>query len=294
MAKLIITRGLPGSGKTTWAKAQPNSVRVNRDELRRMMHGGHTGEGWAEKQITVAQRAQIDALLRAGVNVISDDTNLRGKTVRELAELALLAGAEVTLEDFTWVPIEICLERDALRQESEQVGPDVIKRMHARYLAGKRPALELPTAVKVEKYEPSLDLPAAILVDLDGTVAIIGGRSPYDASLVHLDTPNTPVIEAVRAMHAAGHTIVFCSGRTDDYRPLTEAWLAEHVGVAYAELHMRKAGDTRRDAIVKREIFEDEIRHRWRIIAVFDDRNQVVRMWRELGLTVFQVADGNF
>ena len=78
MAKLIITRGLPGSGKTTWAKAQPGTVRVNRDELRRMMHGGHTGEGWAERQITVAQRAQIEALLRAGVSVICDDTNLRG------------------------------------------------------------------------------------------------------------------------------------------------------------------------------------------------------------------------
>lgn len=294
MAKLIITRGLPGSGKTTWAKAQPHAVRVNRDELRRMMHGGHTGEGWAERQVSLAQRAQIDALLRAGVNVISDDTNLRGKTVRELAELALLAGAEVTLEDFTWVPMEICIERDALRPESDQVGPEVIKRMHERYLAGKRPALELPAAVTVERYEPSLDLPAAILVDLDGTVAIIGDRSPYDASLVHLDIPNTPVIEAVRAMHAAGHTIVFCSGRTDDHRPLTEAWLAEHVGVPYAELHMRRAGDTRRDAVVKREIFEDRIRHRWRIVAVFDDRNQVVRMWRELGLTVFQVAEGNF
>ena len=294
MAKLIITRGLPGSGKTTWAKAQPATVRVNRDELRRMMHGGHTGEGWAERQITVAQRAQIDALLRSGVNVICDDTNLRGKTVKELAELALSAGAEVTLEDFTWVPMETCIERDATRPESEQVGPEVIQRMHARYLAGKRAEIELPTAVKVEKYEPSLDLPPAILVDLDGTVAIMGKRSPYDASLVHLDTPNAPVIEAIRAMRAAGHTIVFCSGRTDDYRSLTEDWLAEHVGVPYAALHMRKAGDTRRDAVVKREIFENEVRQSWRVVAVFDDRNQVVRMWRELGLTVFQVAEGNF
>jgi len=294
MAKLIITRGLPGSGKTTWAKAQPATVRVNRDELRRMMHGGHTGEGWAERQITVAQHAQIDALLRAGISVISDDTNLRGRTVKELAELALAAGAEVTLEDFTWVPIDTCIERDAMRPESEQVGPEVIQRMHARYLAGKRAAIELPKAVTVEKYEPSRDLPQAILVDLDGTVAIMGRRSPYDATLVHLDTPNAPVIEAVRAMHSSGHTIVFCSGRTDDSRQLTENWLAEHVGVPYAALHMRKTGDTRRDAVVKREIFENEIRHRWRVVAVFDDRNQVVRMWRELGLTVFQVAEGNF
>jgi predicted kinase len=294
MAQLIITRGLPGSGKTTWAKAQPNAVRVNRDELRRMLHGGHTGEGWAEKQVTIAQRAQIDALLRAGVNVICDDTNLRAKTVRELAELALMAGAEVTLEDFTSVPPEVCVERDATRPEGEQVGPEVILRMHARYLAGGKGRIELPRAVKVEKYEPSMDLPPAILVDLDGTVAIMGKRSPYDASMVHLDTPNAPVIEAVRAMHAAGHTIIYCSGRTDDYRPLTENWLAEHVGVPYAELYMRRAGDIRRDAVVKREIFENEIRHKWRIIAVFDDRNQVVRMWRELGLTVFQVAEGAF
>jgi hypothetical protein len=200
----------------------------------------------------------------------------------------------VTVEDFTRVPLRTCIERDALRPESEQVGPEIIERMHARYLAGKRTEIELPKAVKVEKYEPSTDLPPAILVDLDGTVAIMGGRSPYDASMVHLDTPNVPVIQAVRAMHAAGHTIVFCSGRTDDYKHLTEDWLAEHVGVPYAALHMRKAGDLRRDSVVKREIFEDEIRHRWRVVAVFDDRNQVVRMWRELGLTVFQVAEGNF
>ncbi|NUR25646.1 MAG: AAA family ATPase, partial [Catenulispora sp.] len=59
MPKFILTRGLPGSGKTTWAKAQPGFVRVNRDELRTMLHGGLLGTGWAEQQVTVAQRAQI-------------------------------------------------------------------------------------------------------------------------------------------------------------------------------------------------------------------------------------------
>lgn len=57
---------------------------------------------------------------------------------------------------------------------------------------------------------------------------------------------------------------------------------------------MRPAGDSRKDAIVKREIFDQEIRDRWRVIGVFDDRQQVVRMWRALGLTVFQVAEGDF
>ena len=74
----------------------------------------------------------------------------------------------------------------------------------------------------------------------------------------------------------------------------TEAWLDLYVGVPYAELFMREYGDTRKDAVVKREIFETEVRDRWRIVGVFDDRQQVVRMWRDLGLTVFQVAEGDF
>ncbi len=77
-------------------------------------------------------------------------------------------------------------------------------------------------------------------------------------------------------------------------RAETEAWLALHVGVPYEALFMRQLGDSRRDAVVKGEIFETEIRDRWRIVGVFDDRQHVVRMWRELGLTVFQVAEGDF
>jgi predicted kinase len=76
MTTLTITRGLPGSGKTTWARQQVGAVRVNRDDLRRMLHGRHLGYARAEAQVTVAHRALVAALLEAGVNVICDDTNL--------------------------------------------------------------------------------------------------------------------------------------------------------------------------------------------------------------------------
>jgi hypothetical protein len=136
--------------------------------------------------------------------------------------------------------------------------------------------------------------PSAVLVDVDGTVALRGDRSPYDESRVHLDTPNRPVIAAVRALHAAGQRIVFCSGRTDGCRAATERWLGEHVAVAYEGLHMRRAGDRRKDWVVKSELYREHIEPRYDVLLVLDDRDQVVRAWRGLGLTVFQVAEGDF
>jgi len=298
MTRLLITRGLPASGKTTFArKLQPKVVRVNRDDLRRMLHGRRLYTQSAEGQVTQAQRAAVEALLRAHVDVIVDDTNLRAKTVREWAELAARFGASFEVHDFTDVPVEECIRRDVDRPADDRVGEEAIRRMHDRYLAGRNLPLPVPFVDPGGPglvYEPDPELPAAILVDIDGTVALMGDRSPYDWARVGSDTPHQAVVAAVRAMHAAGNAIVFCSGRDEVCRAETVAWLELYVGVPYEALFMRPEGDTRKDAVVKREIFDSEIRDRWRIGGVFDDRQQVVRMWRALGLTVFQVAEGDF
>jgi predicted kinase len=298
MTRLLITRGLPASGKTTFArKLQPHVVRVNRDDLRRMLHGRRLFTQRAEAQVTHAQRAAVEALLRAHADVIVDDTNLRAKTVREWAELAARCHATFEMHDFTDVPLDECLRRDAGRPDDDRVGEEAIRRMHQRYLAGKNLPLPVPYVEPGGAgvvYEPDLELPPVVLVDIDGTVALMNGRGPYDWDRVGEDAPNHAVIAAVRAMHAAGHAIVFCSGRDEVCRAETQAWLDLYVDVPYEGLFMRPAGDSRKDAIVKREIFDEEIRDRWRVIGVFDDRQQVVRMWRALGLTVFQVAEGDF
>lgn len=138
----------------------------------------------------------------------------------------------------------------------------------------------------------------AIIVDIDGTVARSNGRNPHDLSIKLLnDEPNRPVLEAVRAMWLLGRDVVFVSGRMDtgNSRYWTMKWLEQYLTYAHSGLFMRADGDYRKDAIVKRELYETHIKPRWEVTHVFDDRDQVVRMWREeLELPVFQVAYGDF
>jgi hypothetical protein len=144
-------------------------------------------------------------------------------------------------------------------------------------------------------YTPPIGAPEVLLVDLDGTLCLRGGRSPYDETRVFQDIVNEPVRRIIYAVVAStGCRIIFTSGRSEKCREGTEAWLAEHFALKYEALLMRPAGDGRRDWQVKYEMFNDRIRAYYTVVGAFDDRNQVVRMWRSIGLTVFQVADGAF
>lgn len=300
MATLHITRGLPASGKSTWALAwaaedRTRRVRVNRDELRRMLDGGEHLKGVTEQRVLAVRDEAVTRLLRDGHDVVCDDTNLPQRIVRDLARLARRAGAEFEVHDFTHVPLETCVERDAAR--AAPVGEERIRELHLRFLAGRKLPLPSPQEERppaLVPYTPRPGTPKAVLVDIDGTTAIISGRGPYDHTRVHQDLPNGPVIAVVRAMHAAGHRVVFLSGRSDVCRAETAAWLEKHVGVPFDALHMRAAGDGRRDATVKVELFDAHVRDVYDVTCVLDDRDQVVEAWRALGLAVFQVAEGDF
>ncbi len=136
----------------------------------------------------------------------------------------------------------------------------------------------------------------AVICDIDGTVAIMDGqRGPYDYSKVHLDKPNANVVELVRVLRAADYRIIFVSGRDDECMPQTRQWLVtSKVGLPGDRLWMRKTGDFRPDEIVKEEIYRGLIEPFHEVFLVLDDRNKVVNMWRRLGLTCLQVADGEF
>lgn len=301
MATLIVTRGLPGCGKSTWAKAwcaeAPESrVRVNRDDLRAMLHCGPWDHD-QERRTQAVRDASITALLQRGVDVVVDDTNLPSRVVRDLRRLAVLARAEFQVQDMTNVPLETALMRNKVRIDKAPVPGDIVQTMHQKYIKGRPYPLVLQDEEEPDVLAPYAmpdDMPAAICVDIDGTLALKGDRSPYDESRVSEDRPNWPVVRTVQALWGAGYTVVIVSGRTEACREATEQWLKESLRADYTSLFMRKEGDMRKDAVVKAEIFDQEIRHNYRVLCVIDDRKQVVDMWRSMGLTVLQCAEGNF
>lgn len=302
MTKLVICRGVPGSGKTTLAKrwvAQDPSLfaRVNKDDLRAMLHESAYLGKQTESQVNAVRDNAIRSLLKKGINVVSDDTNLPDAVAQHLAQVAADESCWVEVWDLTGLAVDICVERDAARRHP--VGEKVIRKMHRKHVEGRGfplpPVQHGGPTIQEERYHPKAGTPKAIMVDIDGTVALhTGVRSPYDETLVHLDQPNVPVIAAIRDLvRSANYQVVYCSGRTDACRDATERWITDNVQ-HYGPLFMRKDGDKRKDWVVKRELFDAHIRDSYDVFAVFDDRNRVVDMWRRLGLTVFQVADGDF
>jgi predicted kinase len=141
MPTLTITRGLPGSGKSTWARREADYLDaecVDRDGIRRMLRATWPhGDPDAEYVCTVVQRATIRALLRHGRNVICHDTNLPDGVVAELVREARQLGAEARVQDFRDVPLEVCIGRDAGRPDSERIGEDRIRAMWQRHLANR-------------------------------------------------------------------------------------------------------------------------------------------------------------
>lgn len=301
MPTLVICRGIPASGKTTlakqWLKSDPeNRARVNRDDLRKMLNNGHFIKGVTEGTVIKARDLLIRNLLRDGKDVISDDTNLPARTVKDLMKIAQEFGAEVKVLDFTDVPLETCIARDKLR--AAPVGISVITDMYNRFVKGRKYPLDVPELAAEARtgWKPYRDLvgaPMALMVDLDGTLALLNGRNPYDASTCENDLVNGKILSLVQWYSDAGFNIILMSGRSEKYRPETERWLQKHY-ISYHHLYMRPEGDNRRDSIVKMELFDKYVRNEYRIEFVLDDRDQVVRAWRSIGLTVLQVAEGDF
>jgi hypothetical protein len=155
----------------------------------------------------------------------------------------------------------------------------------------------------VKRIWPDGDKPTAVWSDLDGTLCDCDHRRHFVRregkkdwvgffNSMSEDTVNQPVMDILTRM-SKDHNIVYCSGRPDDYAETTRRWLVAN-GAPSGDLFMRSKGDSRQDNIVKEVLLDFEVLTRFTTYFFLDDRDQVVKMLRNRGFKVFQVAEGNF
>jgi predicted kinase len=303
MAKITVLIGISGSGKSTFANElskKTGAVIVSRDGIRSMLFGLSDEEHVSyyqredlfkcEKAVTEVEKSTIKSLLRSGKDVIADNTHLRLKYVQAYRDYGVRVEYKLIDEDlFT------CLTWDSQRKKS--VGEEVIKRQYSSLL-------ELKKTFDFSDYEP-VSAPLKVrdenkqdcyIFDLDGTLALMKDRSPFDWHRVDEDLLNTPVYEIYQALSISGvmmkMNFLIVTGRSEEAYEPTIRWLKKYA-IDFDGLYMRSKGDNRKDSIVKEEIWQ-EIEKDYNIICMFDDRDQVVNHARSLGYAVLQVAEGNF
>lgn len=306
MSKIEITRGLPGSGKSTYAKKwvslrPERRVRVNRDGIR-WTQGIREGVGTKaqESLVSVIEKAIVVGAIKEGKDVIIDATHLNDQRIRDWFKLAKANGVrDVRVVDFD-VPVQVAITRDLgrLHRGERYVGAAVIEKMAERADIGtwgelakapKFTATEQFNRRPIAAFDP--ELPNAYIVDTDGTMANHEGvRNPYDTSRYHLDKLNENVARTIWSLEMT-HTIIGVSGRKEKFREATLDWWRSQARIQPDEFYFRKDNDDRSDDVIKAEIYEEHIRGRYNIVGVFDDRGRVLRMWRAKGFTTFAVGD---
>jgi predicted kinase len=296
-----ITLGLPGSGKTTWAREKMKELiasahmveRINNDDIRDDLtndgysQGTHNWTPKFEKEVGKIRTERIRSALSRGCDIIIDNTNLNPNSLTKLTRFLSQEFPDVCIQfqDFTDVSVETCIERDNARKKRGErfVGEHVIINMWAEFIVPYIP---------FKPYDPSL--PCAIMCDLDGTLALLNGRYAYDASKCdETDTPNPHVLHVVNT-YRRSLQVIFVSGRSEKDREPTIRFLQKKCGI-YEDvmLLMRADGDMRPDEIVKKELYEASIKGKYNILFVIDDRPKVIRMWKTEGIPVFSVGHGN-
>lgn len=302
-SRITIMVGISGSGKSTWAHEQwdkdPKNVRiVNRDNIRQLLFGftENTVKDYykrvdihsLEKEVTRYEDTLIHEALAAGKDVIVDATHLRIEYLERFRFWNVTT--EVQILDID--PLE-AIKRDMRR--IRQVGDVVIKKQYQQYLKLLNTKVDLtfePTSI-----ECNPKLPDCVIFDIDGTLAHMGDRSPFDWKRVGEDTVDTATFTICQYLNIGEvfvnnrPRIVICTGRDGISEYMTKKWLERNT-IEYDEFHIRKEKDMRPDWVVKEEMWRD-IATRYNIVGMFDDRLQVVRRARALGLKVFHVEYNN-
>lgn len=296
---LIITVGISGSGKSTfaherWTRDNYKYVIVNRDKIRELLFGFteqnidryyiQPNISSLEKQVTRYEDTLINDGLNHGKTVIVDATHL----TRAYIERFRYWNVPVEVHVFD-IDYNEAVNRDLLRHR--QVGDVVISKQYNRFNQLAKDLRKSPIDFTPVDFPQNEDNTRAVLFDIDGTLAHMTDRSPYDWDRVGEDLVDYPTLKCLEGL-SKRFSIIICTGRDGICLEETSKWLYDN-GIHWDEMFIRDRGDQRPDWVVKEEMWR-KIAQDYYIVGMFDDRLQVVRRARSLGLKVFNVEYGNF
>ena len=304
MKKIILTRGIQGSGKSTWAKNwvledPEHRVRFNNDDVRNML-----GKYWVpsrEHLVTDLKLAFLESAMLNEYNIVLDNMNLNDKEVESIADVienhnSFEGNVEYKLEfkDF-FIPVDECIKRDAARPNP--IGEKVIKETWRRYR---------DKIIKIEddkllssRVDMNSNLQDCIICDLDATLAFRGNNRPFwgkdCAEGIKDDIVDVHMFEVLSKLEDTTK-IIFVTGREDanGIREATVEWLNKYFDPEKYELFMRPAKDYSPGPESKKKIYLENIYGKYNVICVFDDNYKCVKMYRGLGLLVLQPNEGKF
>lgn len=303
--KIILTRGIQGSGKSTWARKwveeNPKTrIRFNNDDVRNML-----GPYWIPERETLVSEIKKQTVLNAmrlNYDIVIDNMNLNPKEVKywedivknynELINTTISGDSvkyeyEIEFKDF-FIPLEECIRRDAMRPNP--IGEKVIRDTWRRYK-------HFIQTSEVERYVNNLKRyegkPKCIVIDMDSTVCFNMSKRPWfgegAAEGMINDVPNTGVCDIIRQLQEE-YLIVVATGRDTSQEEVTKQWLAKQ-GINVDEYFFRTNGDYRKGVEIKKEEITS-ILEKYDIVAIFEDCEPIVQMYRDMGLTVLQPNSG--
>ena len=303
--KIIIARGIPGSGKSTWARAwvgeSPETrIRINNDDIRNML-----GDYWVpsrEDLVSFIKHKSAVAAMGHGYDIVVDNMNLNPKEINfwetivnshnkdtERVDLGFTKYKyEIEFKDF-FIPVEECIKRDAMRPNP--IGEKTIREIWKKY----RHFIQTTAVEKYVNNMRAFDLskPNCVVIDMDSTMCFNMSKRPWygkgSTEMMLDDVPNVNMVKLLQIIHKYCPVIV-CTGRDTSQKEVTKQWLAKY-DIFPTRIYMRQANDFRKGVEIKEELI-NQILEEYNIITIFEDSEPIVQKLRDMGLTVLQPNKG--
>ena len=355
MKRILILRGISGSGKSTFAqKLVPEGYYVvSRDRIRLELLGTDGLEEYfsqgmdpcLEEYVTKLEEYEIAGHLIKNHKLVVDDTHIKRAYVQALVNL--FYETKTPTNDVELVEFDISIEEARERcdkRDKKPISNEVLQRQFEGFQDRftledfKQDSDWIPRRINRKgkitnnpfeprnwfipdfdtlHYIPNLDLPKAVLIDLDGTTAHrailtkpnIHMRSYYSYKEVYEDEPDLFTKTIVQSLIEAGIEPVFLSGRKSydiengkriDVRLETERYIKDKLGVTEPTLYMRNPdkdidinGKDLKDDIVKHRILHEEVAPNFQVIGALDDRARVCAVWEDIGIKCLNCSSPN-